>query len=165
MIESTLHVLHRSEEMENEKEAKLEAIFTYLFNIQEQGYQLHEAEMFDDEERELLATHKERFMGSIQLVKENAVVMPLGTHQENEVDFGESVLDIFSPPQATPTPQTSSAPSTNLKLMEHELERASLTGKISELKERHLHLREVILQFLKSLDLRYLSFYFRGVKK
>ena len=51
-VESTINVLTRSEEMkEMEMDNKLESVFTFLFNIQNQDYQLHSTELFDDEEK------------------------------------------------------------------------------------------------------------------
>lgn len=44
-----------------------------------------------------------------------------------------------------------------MKLIALEIERNKLIEKVSELKEQYLHMRCVILQFMKSLDLRYLS--------
>ena len=44
------------------------------------------------------------------------------------------------------------------------MERSKLIEKISELKERHLHLRDVILHFLKSLDFRYFFLYLETSK-
>lgn len=47
-IETTLNVLQRSEEMkEIEIEDKLEAVFTYLFNIENETYTIHSPELFD----------------------------------------------------------------------------------------------------------------------
>jgi hypothetical protein len=44
-------------------------------------------------------------------------------------------------------------------MIELEIERSKMIEKITEIKERQLHMRSVILQFIKSLDLRYLFLY------
>ena len=52
-------------------ERKLEEVFTYLFHIESTDYQLHSVELFDEEEKELLATHKQKFIASFKEVKDN----------------------------------------------------------------------------------------------
>lgn len=51
-----------------------------------------------------------------------------------------------------------------MKLISMEIERSKMIEKISELKEKHLHMRCVILQLLKSLDLRYKLLYLETLK-
>ena len=126
-IESTLNVFHRSEQAD--LEAKLQSIFTFLFNIEDDSYQIHQPELFDEEERELLLTHKERFVRSILSAKDDAI-LPLATKIANEeksyVDFGQSLLQAFAEPKV---PNEN-----NIKLMDLEMERTKLIEKISELK-------------------------------
>ena len=52
--------------------------------------------MFDAEERELLAAHKERFICNVRSAREG-VMEPLQRGQGKSVmEFGESVLDMFA---------------------------------------------------------------------
>ena len=67
------------------------------------------------------------------------------------VSFGDSVLDAF---QEEVKETLTTAPNFNMKLIEMEIQKSKLSDKISELKEKHLHMRSVILQLLKSMELK-----------
>jgi hypothetical protein len=157
-IETTQTVLQRSEEVDREN--KLEAVFTYLFHIEDEQYQLHEPEIFDDEEKELLATHKLRFLQNSKAAHGDVVIPLTGRTLDNQAsmaNFDESVLDVLIEPFV--------ARQANLKQLSFDLECAKLIEKISELKECQMHLRGVILQLLKSLDLRYFWPYAGGQRR
>ena len=77
---------------------------------------MHEPELYDDEEKELLMTHKERFIKNFKSARED-VIRPVSTktidiHNKSLVSFGESFLDAFN--EQTPNV----APISNLKLLE-----------------------------------------------
>lgn len=67
------------------------------------------------------------------------------------VSFGDSVLDAF---QEEVKETLTITPNSNMKLIEMEIQKSKLSDKISELKEKYLHMRSVILQLLKSMELK-----------
>lgn len=67
------------------------------------------------------------------------------------MSFGDSVLDAF---QEEVKETLTITPNSNMKLIEMEIQKSKLSDKISELKEKYLHMRSVILQLLKSMELK-----------
>ena len=72
-------------------------------------------------------------------------------HPHDMVSFADSVLDALQEEVKEALPAVKS---NNMRLIEMEIEKNKLCDKIAELKDKHLHMRSVILQLLKSLELK-----------
>jgi hypothetical protein len=78
--------------------------------------------------------------------------MNLNEEQDELNPFGDSVIDAFNHDlkPAFKAHQTSD----KMKLIESTVEHGKLIEKISELKERNLYIRNVILTLLKTLEIK-----------
>ncbi len=51
-----------------------------------------------------------------------------------------------------------------MKLIDMEIEKSKLIEKIADLKKIHMHIRDVFLNFLKTIELRYIFFNSSNIK-
>ena len=66
-VEITNNSLHKNEEDKyGSLQTKIEALFSFLFNIECEDYQLHSADLFDEQQKELLLTHQHKFIAKIK---------------------------------------------------------------------------------------------------
>lgn len=117
-----------------ELENKLESIFTYLFHIDDHSHHIQYPELFDEEEKQLLTTHKEKYIAKFKLTQENSIEIQRPNNRKFSDDhcpFGDTLLDVLEEPE--PRLNTPSVlPKADCEMSEQE--RKKLVEKIGELK-------------------------------
>jgi len=112
----TIHGSGSAHDMEIE--SKLEAIFTYLFNIEDENYKITTPELFDEEEKQLLSSHKLRFINH-RMTSNEAHQDHIQKEQLSETSiniFGDSVVEVLNDKCETHDHKN------NFKLMQLEIE-------------------------------------------